>query len=194
MSYFKVEAPAALAAWDEVDAQNKALQKAGREFAALFGGIAVFQYSVTSRWFTGIRINHLPAGHEPQLWTVPTPKTGWSSVPLRNFPRSKSWGVGADIAAIKQQHADLVALWDEKRPTVRVEKEGLLKALGYDWGTLVFAGFEYFRFGDAVYINTSAAPATEAGAVEILGSVYDAARRDLAAMKDRDLKPDADEA
>lgn len=179
MSYYKFQNEAALAAWDHVEAQTAELQKAGQEFAALFGGKAVFQYTVTSRWFTGFQFKSAPDGHNPVLWTVPTNQNGFSSVPLKNFPRGKRWESDEQRNEAKQQHAELLTKWNDNYPAQRVNKESLLSSIGFDWGMLFLTGILYFRLADVIYAETSAKPDPAAEGVEILGSEFADAKREL---------------
>lgn len=182
MSYFKFQTEAALAAWDHVEVQTSDLQKTGQAFAELFGGKAVFQYTVTSRWFTGIQFNSQPEGHNPALWTAPTKQNGFSSVPLKNFPRGKRWESNEQRNEAKQQHAELLTKWNDNYPAQRVNKEGLLSSIGFDWGMLFLTGIIYFRLADVIYAETSAKPDAAAMGIEILGSEFADAKRELTAQ------------
>lgn len=182
MPYFKFQTETALAAWDHVEAQTAELQKAGQEFAALFGGKAVFQYTVTSRWFTGIQFNSASQNHNPELWTVPTKQNGFSSVPRKSFPRGKRWESDEQRNEAKQQHAELLTKWNDSYPAQRVNKESLLSSIGFDWGMLFLTGILYFRLADVIYAETSAKPDAAAMGIEILGSEFAEAKRELTAQ------------
>ena len=182
MSYYKFQTEAALAAWDHVEAQTAELQKVGQAFAELFGGKAVFQYTVTSRWFTGIQFSTQAKGHNPALWTAPTKQNGYSSVPLKNFPRGKRWESDEQRNDAKLQHAELLTKWNDNYPALRVNKEPLLSSIGFDWGMLFLTGILYFRLADVIYAETSAKPDATAEGIEILGSEFSDAKRDLTAQ------------
>ena len=76
-----------------------------------------------------------------------------------------------------EQHKALTELWGGQVPKEAVDRAAFYPALGLDWGMLFLTGLAMFRHGDTIYIETGATPKPEAGAIEILGSEYKAARK-----------------
>ncbi len=166
MSFFKFTSDAALAGWEKIQADAEQLRAAGNSFAALFGGKAVFTSDGIRESFYGVKFSgamYVSA----ELWTKGTSRTGFATWPKSKAPKG-----------LIEEHKALQALWNEQRPKFGVEKGGFFPLIGLDWGTLLFTGITYFRHGDAIYVETSATPEANAGAIEILGSEYDKAKRE----------------
>lgn len=172
MSYWKFTSKEALAAWDEVKRQEAELRAQSDSFAALFGGKAVPQVTINEIRFYGVRFDGREFGN-PALWTKATSKNGYAQQPRVKVP-----------ASLKRESEALWQLWNEHRPSMKVNRDAFFEAIGFDWGTLLFSGFGMFRHGDVIYAETGATPKAEAGGVEILGSEYGAARK---AAEDRNV-------
>lgn len=165
MSFWKFSSKEALAALEEIERQEHELKRRGDEFAALFGGKSVPQRTINEVRFYGVRFD----GREyvnPALWTKATSKQGYAQQPRVKVP-----------ANLKRESEALWQIWNEQRPSIKVNHDPLFEALGFDWGNLLFSGFGMFRHGDVIYVETGATPKPEAGGVEILGSEYGAARK-----------------
>lgn len=172
MSYWKFTSKEALAALDEVERQKEELRALSDSFAALFGGKASLQRTINEIRFFGVRFDGREFGN-PALWTKATSKNGYAQQPRVKVP-----------ANLKRESEALWQLWNEHRPSMKVNRDAFFEAIGFDWGTLLFSGFSMFRHGDVIYAETGATPKAEAGGVEILGSEYGAARK---AAEDRNV-------
>ena len=172
MSFWKFTSKEALAAWDEMELQEAELKKQGDEFSALFGGKPVYQKTACDWRFYGVRFDGREYNN-PALWTKATSKNGYAQQPRVKVP-----------AILKRESEALWQLWNEHRPSMKVNRDSFFEAIGFDWGTLLFSGFGMFRHGDVIYAETGATPKAEAGGVEILGSEYGAARK---AAEDRNV-------
>lgn len=166
MSFYKINTPAALAAWDAMQQADAALRQQGAQFAKLFGARPVFKNDVTSTSFHGVRFHGTTYVSE-SLWTQPTNNNGYCSWPKSKAPRGMS-----------AEHKELTALWNSNRPKNSVDVSAFYPAIGLDWGILFMTGFSMFRHANTIYIETGAKPKADAGAVEILGSEYNAAKRE----------------
>lgn len=166
MSFYKINTPAAIAAWDLMKQADAALRKQGTAFAELFSARPVFKKDVTSTSFHGIRF-HGATYVSKSLWTQPTSNNGYCSWPKSKAPRGMT-----------ASHKALMELWNSGRPKQSVDVSAFYPAIGLDWGILFMTGFSMFRHADTIYIETSAKPKADAGAVEILGSEYNAAKRE----------------
>lgn len=165
MSYWKFTSKEALAAWEEMERQEAELKAQGESFAALFGGKPVYQKTMCDWRFYGVRFD----GHvyvAADLWTKPTSKNGYAQQPRVKVP-----------ASLKRESEALWLLWYAQRPSVTADRKSFYESIGLDWGNLLFSGFDSFRSGDVIYVQTGATPKAEAGGVEILGSEYGAARK-----------------
>lgn len=167
MSFFKFTSAEALAGWERLQADAKELRVAGEAFAALFNGTAVFTSDGVRESFAGVKFSG-PIYGTPEIWTKPTSRTGFAC-----WPKSKS-PVGR-----AQEHKALSDIWNAQRPKMCIDKSIFYPLLGFDWGTLLFTGITYFRHGDAIYVETGATPKAAAGGIEILGSEFDQAKREL---------------
>lgn len=166
MSFFKFTSAEALAGWEKLQGDAKKLRAAGTSFASLFDAKPVFNSDGVREAFYGVKFSggiYVSA----DLWTKATSRTGFAC-----WPKSKA------PAGMAEEHKALQALWNEQRPKLDVDKAAFFPLIGLDWGTLLFTGITYFRHGDAIYVETSAAPKASAGAIEILGSEYDQAKRE----------------
>jgi hypothetical protein len=76
------------------------------------------------------------------------------------------------------EHKALMEIWNSNRPKKSVDVSAFYPAIGLDWGILFMTGFAMFRHADTIYIETGAKPKADAGAVEILGSEYNAAKQE----------------
>lgn len=166
MSYWTFTSKEALAAWDEMERQEAVLKEQGASFAALFSGKPVYQKTVCDWRFYGVRFDSAKVYGGIELWTKPTSKNGYAQQPRVKVP-----------ASMKRESEALWQLWNEHRPSMKVNRDAFFEAIGFDWGTLLFSGFGMFRHGDVIYAETGATPKAEAGGVEILGSEYGAARK-----------------
>lgn len=165
MSYWKFTSAEALAAWDDMEKQEAELRKKGKEFAALFGAEPVFQRTINEVRFYGVRFDVIVHVHHA-LWTKATSKNGFAQMPKVKVPADLKW-----------KSETLWEQWNDHRPSIKVNRDAMFESIGYDWGNLLFAGFEIFRHADVIYVQTKATPKPEAGGVEILGSEYAAAQR-----------------
>lgn len=166
MSFFKFTSAEALAGWDKLQADAQELRGAGESFAALFGGKAVFTSDGVRESFAGVKFAG-PIYVSSEIWTKPTSRTGFACWPKSKAPAGKS-----------DEHKALSDIWNAQRPKMFVDKAVFYPLLGLDWGTLLFTGITYFRHGDAIYVETPATPKASAGAIEILGSEFDQAKRE----------------
>lgn len=163
MSFYKTDAPAVLAAWEERRLQKVELQREIDTFAARFGGDGLM-YSNPAR-FAGIKFR--PAASR-DMWRAPD-RNGlqWPrSAPLK--------GASAETkAALKALNAD----WSQHVPVGRINDDDLYKALGFSSSMdFLFEGLALFVHGGFLYASTSKAmPAM----TEILGSEYESARQAL---------------
>ena len=163
MSYYKINTAAAIAAWHVEDEVLKRLQRESREFAKRFGAIAVFERSINTISFRGVR---LASPAHPTIWTKPTQNNGWICQPLKKAP-----------VGLKDEHATLIAEWEEYRPKFTVDQDPLFEALGIDWGMLFLSGYTLFMHDNEIYLDVKAVPRPNAEAVEILGSVFNEAKK-----------------
>ncbi|HGY4723309.1 TPA: hypothetical protein ACNV1G_004558 [Citrobacter amalonaticus] len=164
MKYFKYIHEAATEAMDNLYVARQALFDEGVAFCQRFGGRPVFGESITDVSFRGIKFND-PLPEVPEIWTKPEHDSG-ACWPRKRVPSS-----------LRQASNDLHHEWDAHRPRSRVNSEALYTALGLNWGMLILTGATYFRYQGVVYLATSSTPEASAGAVEILGSEYEAAYR-----------------
>ena len=169
MSYFKYTNKEALAVWDAMEKKEAEVRQHGKEFAALFGGNPVFRNDLTSASFYGVRFESNPY-ISAELWTKPNGNNGYSSTPKVKAPK----GMGKEAKA-------LAAKWKENYPTLKLDRELMLDALGLDWGMLFMTGCHYFRHCDAIYVETGARPKASAGGIEIFGSEFKKAKFDAKA-------------
>jgi len=166
MSFFKFTSAEALSGWDRLQADANVLREAGETFASLFGGRAVFTSDGVRESFAGVKFSGAMY-LSPEIWTKPTSRTGFACWPKSKAPAGKA-----------EEHKALSDAWNAQRPKMYVDKAVFYPLLGLDWGTLLFTGITYFRHGDAIYVETSATPKAAAGAVEILGSEFEQAKRE----------------
>lgn len=166
MSFYKISTPEALAAWDAMQQAGAELRRQGAAFAKLFGARPVFKNDVTSTSFRGIRFHGTTYVSE-SLWTQPTNNNGYCSWPKSKAPRGMS-----------AEHKALMEIWNSNRPKTSVDVSAFYPAIGLDWGILFMTGFFMFRHADTIYIETGAKPKADVGAVEILGSEYNAAKQE----------------
>lgn len=166
MSFFKFTSAEALTGWDKLQEDANKLRAAGESFAALFGGKPVFTSDGVRESFAGVKFSGA-VYVSLEIWTKPTSRTGFAC-----WPKSKAPTGMAD------EHKTLLAIWNEQRPKIYVDKAAFFPLIGLDWGTLLFTGITYFRHGEALYVETSATPKATAGAIEILGSEFDQAKRE----------------
>ena len=171
MGYWKFTNAEALAAWEKTRADEAQMRKEAAELTSLIGGKPVFKSDITRSTFYGVNFDAAPYLAK-ELWTVPTGSTGYASWPKARPPKG-----------LKEEHAAVKKLWSDNYPKTKVDNDELYEAIGLDWGMLVLCGLTLFRHGDAIYIQTSATPKDGFGAVEIVGSEFDKARRDYSDAK-----------
>ncbi|HBJ6636390.1 TPA: hypothetical protein LC328_004453 [Salmonella enterica subsp. diarizonae serovar 61:l,v(z13):1,5,7] len=171
--FFKTSNPAALAAWDRYLLDCQKLHSEARELERVLGcgARALFCTSVNERSFKGICFSASARPFAPELWTVQRALTGWSCEPRRSrIPK-----------ALREQAAELAALWAENVPRTRADFTPGLAAMGLDFSVTLFGSFTRFRLGDVVYIETGMKPA--AHMTEILSEEYLAARKQAEVSK-----------
>jgi hypothetical protein len=163
MSFYKTDAQAVLAAWEEERIQKAALQADVDAFSARFGGKGLM-YADPAR-FAGIKF---PKAAPRDLWRAPD-RNGlqWPrSAPLK--------GATAETkAALKALNAE----WDQHVPRGSVDGNDVYEALGFSSSMdFMFEGLTLFVHDGFLYASTSKAmPAM----TEILGSEYEAAKQAL---------------
>lgn len=164
--YYKTNAPAVLRAVEQLRCESKALQEAGSEFAAHWGGTALFLNSHADNRFGGVKFS--PPRME-KAWTKPDRDSGIQR------PRAKLSGAGLS-AEDRDDFARIHEAWNAGFPKLRADKQPLLAALGTDWGSAMICGIGYFEGCDGFfYVQTSAHLA--AFLEEITGGAYLAAQR-----------------
>lgn len=161
MSFYKTNAPAVMAAWEDDRAQRAALRAEIDAFAARFGGEGLM-YSDPAR-FAGIKFT--PTAPR-DLWRAPE-RDGlqWPrSSPLKGAsPETK--------AALKA----LNATWAEDAPAGCISSSLVYKALGFSSSLdFLFEGLTLFAHDGFLYASTRKAMPSM---TEILGSEYEAAER-----------------
>ena len=165
MSYYKIEKKSAIQTWNFECLKRKELNELATAFAAKFGAKPVFKTDATRHYFYAIAFhNGIPTFGHPALWTAATAANHFTTTPKRKSP-----------AGLGKEHKELWALWDDGYPGETVSREPLWSLLGLNWGMLFLCGISIFRLNDVIYFSTSAKPDMEFGAVEIIGSEYDAA-------------------
>jgi hypothetical protein len=164
MSYFKYSNAEAIAALAKLHSEEKQMCKEGDKFAALFNAKAVYSNDINSSRFHGVRFED---GFyvNPELWTKPTSFKGFACRPKSRAPKG-----------MVEEYKDLNEIWKANFPKAKVNCDEFYKAIGFDWGMLLFCGISYFPFNDAVYVSTTAKPKEGFGAVEIVGSEFDKAK------------------
>ncbi|EHM5957750.1 hypothetical protein KGR62_000502 [Salmonella enterica] len=165
--FFKTSHPDVLTAWDQYVSDCQKLHSEARELERVLGcgARALFCTSVNERSFKGICFSASARPFAPELWTVQRAVTGWSCEPRRSrIPK-----------ALREQAAELAALWAENVPRTRADFTPGLAAMGLDFSVTLFGSFARFRLGDVVYIETGMKPA--AHMTEILSEEYLAARK-----------------
>jgi hypothetical protein len=175
--YYKSTDAALLEALTIHDDQVNVLLEEGKKFAEGFGGLAIY-YNTLSEF----RIADLvafpmesPIRVSP-LWTRPDPKNNRAQRPRRTLQRA--------TAEEKLELIELREKWVKSHPTKVVSFAPVLKAMGTEWGDLLFHSFSYFQHDGLVYVGTSA-PLND-GMVEILGSEFDTAKVAMKAGKEND--------
>lgn len=166
MSFFKFTSAEALTGWDKLQTDAEKLRAAGNAFAAQFDSKPVFSSDGVREAFHGVKFSN-GMYVSAELWTKPTSRTGFAC-----WPKSK-----APVGMV-EEHKALQEIWTEQRPRIEVDKAAFFPLIGLDWGTLLFTGITYFRYGDALFIETSATPKATAGGIEIMGSEFDQAKRE----------------
>jgi hypothetical protein len=163
MSFYKTNAPAVLAAWEEQHAQKVALKEKIDAFAGRFGGVGL-TYADPAR-FAGLRFS--PEAPR-DLW-ITADRDGLQ------WPRRKPLkGASAETkAALKALNAE----WEQFFPGERVSSDGLYQSLGFASSMdFMFEGLTLFVHDGFLYASTrKAMPAM----TEILGSEFEAAERAL---------------
>lgn len=167
--YYRITDPSVLAAVQLYEADVEAINKAGKAFAAYFGGKALFSYNTHSYGFYGIRFS--PA-KPTNLWQVPDEQSVQRPRQRLKSPIDKS---------LKEPHKALLAEWDAKKaecfPVGRIVDRGPLhKAIGYNDGMAMLCGDSFLAFShDGAVWVTSRHPIID-GAEEVTGSRFEAAR------------------
>ncbi|MFC7776737.1 hypothetical protein ACFQW4_06660 [Pantoea sp. GCM10028869] len=166
MAYWKFIKPEQLAAWDKLRADETKMRAEGKEFAARFGARPVFSNDISRSVFHGVNFNEV-FHVAKELWTKPSSNNGFASWPKARAPKGLS-----------EEFKSLSAEWKVNYPQTKVSNDEFYSIIGLDWGMLFISGITYFRHGDAIYVETKAQPKQEAEGVEIVGSVFDAAKRE----------------
>jgi hypothetical protein len=168
MRTYKTNDPKVIAAARQYQADSEAVQQLGEAFAARYPNAKPLFYSdVAGRCFHGLKFT--PALTDP-LWTKPLPARGGIQTP-RTAPAKGSKGV--ERRQQIEQLAELNNSYREHMPQFKADREALWEALGTDWGSVLFGGFQSFE-QDGVFYFKTAIPERE-GWVEILASEYDLA-------------------
>lgn len=163
MSFYKTNAPAVLAAWEEESAQKAALRAEIDTFAAKFGGEG-FIYADPYR-FAGIKFVSVAPR---DLWRAPD-RDGLQ------WPRSSP--LKGASAETKAELKALNATWRDHAPTGSIRANRVHQALGFSSHLeFLFEGLTLFVYGGFLYASTRKAMP---GMTEILGSEYEAAERAL---------------
>lgn len=168
MRYYKTNDPTALAARKQYLADCDQLRAAANAFATRYPGAKpVFKHSAHGLHLYGLRFT--PELKDP-LWTKASAGTGMIQRP-RTSPLKGS--KGEERRRQIEQLAELNIAYREHFPQCEADQELVWKALGTDWGSVMFGGMKYFDHDGHLYMRTSAKLADYC--VEILGSEYDLA-------------------
>lgn len=163
--YYRVAFPEALAALAHYENEERALEAAANEFAAMFADAKpVFAFSVHGKRFHGLRF--LPRVSSP-LWTKPIEKDGNVQRPRRALPKT---GV-TDRVAAKIELGQLLSKWDSHCPRLSTNLNKFWESIGTNWGNVLFAGATWRNSGGVIYVAANCA--IDPRAVEITGSEYE---------------------
>lgn len=169
MSFFKISNNEAVQTFKEFEANKVELIEQASKLAAHFGGKPVFSNRADFVSFAGIKFEHFEELENNHLWTKPKASNGFKSSP--KYGKQK----GADrdtLETIRKKYNAMLP--------VQVSREPLLKAIGTDWGNCLFTPLSLFLHDDTIYLDTRL---TLKDATEILGSEYEAAKRDYDSAK-----------
>jgi hypothetical protein len=175
--YYKSREPAVLAAIAACDEQRLQLIKEMDAIKEAFGAASyVVSTSLNDIRFSALRFS--PA-MDARIWTKPSRENG------TQWPRTKPvFPTGTskeDKAHAIAQHAELVQKYKALDPTTKADYSPFWKALGTNWGNLLFCGMSFFRHPDGTcYFSTGAALPN---ATEILGSEYSKAKAEADAAE-----------
>lgn len=101
---------------------------------------------------------------DPALWTKPRKENNFSLRPRVNVK-----------APHRELQRELLAVWERKRPTKRVDRDSYYSVIGAKWTDYVFTGgtLDCVLFRDALYIKSSR-KVDSSSFTEITGSEFDA--------------------
>ena len=161
MSYYKINSIEANKAWDEYQAEAKALRDRCKAFAALFGGEPVM-YGDPVR-MGGIAFN---GNVDSDLWIMFDKRRGYCQ-PRRKPRKGASPEVKVNLKANVER-------WTQGLPLKTVSFCPVYKAIGKNNSMdFIFSGLTIFRRGDWIYAKTGAEVIPMM--TEILGSEFEEA-------------------
>lgn len=176
MRTYKTTDQAANAARQKYLADCDQLRAEARAFAQRYPGAQpVFDHSAHGMRFHGLRFT--PELNDP-LWTKANASTGMVQRP-RTAPSKVS--KGAERRQQIEQLAELNTAYRDNAPLWEADQEPVWKAIGTDWGSVMFGGMMYFEQDGCLYLRTSASLADHC--VEILTSEFDLALATHKAMQ-----------
>lgn len=160
--FYKTNHPEVIAAVEAMKADLEKLFAAGKAFGESFGGKPLYSSTAHGRSFAGLVFK--PA-RPSVLWTI---RDRWDRQNPRKKPRPHA------TPEQREEHAALLAKWTADYPKQEVSYDAVLKAMGTDWGSTLFAGIGWFEHDGWFYVETST-PLNDR-MTEILGSEHKAAK------------------
>jgi hypothetical protein len=161
MPYYKTNHPEVMAAVEAMRCDHEAMWAETKAFAAEFGGKPYNLRNTHGENFGGLIFT---PKRDKMLWTMPDRNGGQQ-------PRAKP-RPGATEAQ-REEHKALREKWVALYPKRSVSSDALYKAIGTEWGALLFSGIGYAERDGWFYVHTSVA--LNDRMTEILGSEYDTA-------------------
>lgn len=154
---YKTNDQAALAALADHQTKIDALVEQSREIGEKFDGKPIYSNNLGDVSFSGLALNNYHSREDKALWTAPDRSSGVSR------PRTgRVKGRAAEVEDLRKRYCSMLPA------TVRFDP--VWKAIGVDWGNLLFSGYHLFELNGTIYFKSSA----PVGPVmtEILGSEF----------------------
>lgn len=168
--YYRVDTPAALAAWATYRAECAEVVAEAKAFAARFVGAApVFAAGLHGRRFHGLAFDPpMPT----DIWTHPDQHESNVQRPRTRIVGKEARKNPERVEALRQARST----YADHLPRRTAHIDPVLEAIGTDWGTLLFSGYMIAECDGALFVRTAAELGTPC--VEITGGQFAVATKD----------------
>ncbi|MCV4344543.1 hypothetical protein [Pseudomonas capsici] len=176
MTYFyRTESPSVLAAVRGWMAKRVTWDAQREKLGQAFGGAASPMYSGSRSYVGGIKLSH---SRELDVHWCRPDDHGYRA--LRTSAKHVKGSDKNVRAAEKLEHQRLLDLWTEHCPQ-NIDRDEAWKEIGVDPGSIWLGGGVFFELDGVVYLSFGSESSASAvdGVTEILGSEYEAARREV---------------